>query len=167
MELETEIAILKHDVSRIINLFEKMDTAIEKMGDVSNSIAKMLAVHEEKINSGEEIEEKLFSLVEQRRGEMQVDIKELHSRITTVSRELSTEITETEDRLMDAFVSGMTEIKQCITEEHKINKEEIKHINSRLDILERWRWVILGGSIVAASFAHEIITLVSSVFKVR
>ena len=68
---------------------------------------------------------------------------------------------------MDAFVSGMTEIKQCITEEHKINKEEIKHINSRLDILERWRWVILGGSIVAASFAHEIITLVSSVFKVR
>ena len=167
MEYETEIAILKHDVGRITNLFEKMETAIEKMGDVSNSIAKMLAVHEEKINKGEEIEEKLFSLVEQRRGEMQVDIKELHSRITTVSRELSSDITETEDRLMEAIASGMNDIKQCITEEHKINKEEVTQIKHRLDIIERWRWVILGGSMVAASFAHEIITLISSAFKIR
>lgn len=47
MNLETEVAVLKSDVTRMASLFSRLDTAIEKMGDVSNNIAKMLAVHEE------------------------------------------------------------------------------------------------------------------------
>ena len=43
MSLDTEVAVLKSDVARMTSLFEKLDTAIERMGDVSNSIARMLA----------------------------------------------------------------------------------------------------------------------------
>ncbi len=50
MSLDTEVAVLKSDVARMTSLFEKLDTAIERMGDVSNSIARMLAVHEERLN---------------------------------------------------------------------------------------------------------------------
>ncbi len=79
MDLETKVALLESDVNRTTSLFQKMDTAIEKMGDVSNSIARMLAVHEERLNKQDDIDEELFTLVEKRRQEIQGDIKELHS----------------------------------------------------------------------------------------
>jgi len=48
----------------------------------------MLAVHEEKINRSEEIDDELFSQIESRRQELTADIKELHSRLNTNTREL-------------------------------------------------------------------------------
>ena len=157
MSLDTEVAILKSDVARITTLFEKLDAAIEKMGDVSNNIAKMLAVHEERLSKQDDIDEELFSLVEKRRQEIQGDIKELHSRITTVSRELSDDITETEHRLMTAMTYGTTDIKKCITEETKTITEQQEELEKRVTELERWKWLIMGGSVVMGAFAHEVI----------
>lgn len=157
MSLETEVAVLKSDVNRMASLFEKLDTAIERMGDVSNNIARMLAVHEERLSKQDDIDEELFTLVEKRRQEIQGDIKELHSRITTVSRELSDDITETEQRIMTAMTYGMADIKKCITEETKSSTEQRLDLEKRVAELERWKWLIMGGSIVVGAFAHEFV----------
>lgn len=157
MELETEIALLKSDVHRMTSLFEKLDTAIEKMGDVSNNIARMLAVHEERLNKHDTIDEELFTLVEKRKQELQGDVKELHSRISTVSRELSNDLSDTEHRIMNALTSGMSDLKRCITEETKAVNSQHKDLETRVNELEKWRWTIMGGSIVLGAFAHEII----------
>ena len=162
MVLETDVAVLKNDVSRMTSFFDKLDLAIEKMGAVSNDIARMLAVHEERLNKHQELDEELFSLVERRRQEMQVDIKELHSRITTVTRELSNDIGETEKRLMSAMTYNMDEIKKCITEETKVVTKEQNDLEKRIAELERWKWLIMGGSVVLVSLSHEV---VSSIFK--
>ena len=162
MVLETDVAVLKNDVSRMTSFFDKLDLAIEKMGAVSNDIARMLAVHEERLNKHQELDEELFSLVERRRQEMQVDIKELHSRITTVTRELSNDIGETEKRLMSAMTYNMDEIKKCITEETKVVTKEQTDLEKRIAELERWKWLIMGGSVVLGSLSHEV---VSSIFK--
>ena len=137
MGLETEVAVLKSDVNRMTSLFEKLDTAIERMGDVSNNIARMLAVHEERLSKQDDIDEELFTLVEKRRQEIQGDIKELHSRITTVSRELSDDITETEQRIMTAMTYGMADLKKCITEETKTITEQRVELEKRISDLER------------------------------
>lgn len=158
MNLETEVAVLKSDVNRMTSLFSRLDTAIERMGDVSNNIAKMLAVHEERLSKQDDIDEELFSLVERRRQEIQGDIKDLHSRITTVSRELSDDITETEQRLMTAMTYGTSEIKKCITEETKVITEKQTELEKRVTELERWKWLIMGGSIVVGAFTHEIVS---------
>lgn len=158
MNLETEVAVLKSDVNRMTSLFSRLDTAIERMGEVSNNIAKMLAVHEERLSKQDDIDEELFSLVERRRQEIQGDIKDLHSRITTVSRELSDDITETEQRLMTAMTYGTSEIKKCITEETKVITEKQTELEKRVTELERWKWLIMGGSIVIGAFAHEIVS---------
>lgn len=158
MNLETEVAVLKSDVNRMTSLFSRLDTAIERMGDVSNNIAKMLAVHEERLSKQDDIDEELFSLVERRRQEIQGDIKDLHSRITTVSRELSDDITETEQRLMTAMTYGTSEIKKCITEETKVITEKQTELEKRVTELERWKWLIMGGSVVIGAFAHEIVS---------
>lgn len=157
MDLETKVAVLESDVNRMTSFFQKLDTAIEKIGEMSNSISRMLAVHEERLNRHDDINEELFTLIENRRQEIQGDIKELHSRITTVSRELSHDINETEQRLMTAMTHGMTDIKKCITEETKITTELNKAVEQRVSELERWKWLVMGGSIVLGTFAHEIV----------
>ena len=157
MDLETKVAVLESDVNRMTSFFQKLDTAIEKMGEMSNNISRMLAVHEERLNKHDDIDEELFTMVENRRQEIQGDIKELHSRITTVSRELSDDINETEQRLMTAMTHGMKDIKKCITEETKITTELNKAVEQRVSELERWKWLVMGGSIVLGTFAHEIV----------
>lgn len=159
MEIETEIALLKSDVSRMTSLFEKLDTAIERMGEVSNSIARMLAVHEEKLSKQEQIDTELFSLVEKRKAELEVDVKELHSRITTVQRELSNDIADTETKIMGALSAGLTDIKKCITDEHKVLITEKEELEQRISELEKWRWIILGGSLVVSAFSKQIFTV--------
>lgn len=160
MSLETEVAILKSDVNRMTSLFEKLDTAIEKMGDVSNNIARMLAVHEEKLNVQQQTDQELFHLVEKRKQELQSDIKELHSRITTVTRELSNDISETEQRLITAMTYGTSDIKKCITDENKILNTRQVDLEKRVNDLEKWRWLIVGGSIVLGAFSHEIMGVI-------
>lgn len=157
MELETEIALLKSDVSRTTSLFQKLDTAIEKMSDVSNSIARMLAVHEERLNKHDTIDEELFTLIERRKNELQGDVKELHSRISTISRELSDDIRDTEQRIMTGLSAGMNDLKRCITDETKAINVQHKDLETRISDLEKWRWTIMGGSIILGAFAHEII----------
>lgn len=157
MEIETELLLLKQDVNRMVSFSEKLDAAIERMGDVSNNIARMLAVHEERLNKQDQLDEELFNLVEKRRSEMQDDIKELHSRITTVSRELSNDMTDVEQRLTNTMNNGMLDLKKCILQDNKEILEERKDLEKRVTDLERWRWIVLGGSITFAAFANQIV----------
>ena len=53
-ELETEVKLLKKELHDQRKIHDRLDIAIEKLTDVSNSIHRMLAVHEEKIARQEE-----------------------------------------------------------------------------------------------------------------
>ena len=48
-DINTEVALLKKEVSDIKVIFSRLDVAIEKITDVSSCVNRMLAVHEEKI----------------------------------------------------------------------------------------------------------------------
>ena len=140
-ELETEVKLLKKELEDQRKIHDKLDVAIEKLTDVSNSIHRMLAVHEEKITRQEEA---IFSAEEQievRRGELLIKIDELHSRITTNTKEIMTAAAAQHD---------------------KQNKEIQKirdDIHARVGVLEKWRYVIIGGSIVAGFMLHKFVTV--------
>ena len=118
-DIKVQIAGLKKDVENVNNLNSRLDMAIEKLTDVSTSIKSMLAVHEEKISRQEQIDDVIFG-----------KLKERQSEIENVHRELSAEIQQSEKRLL-------IEIKQL-----KLD------IGGRIGILEKYRWLILGGAIV-------------------
>ena len=86
--LKVEVAGVKKDIEQVNNLNGRLDTAIEKLTDVSTSIKQMLAVHEEKIARQEQIDEVIFDKLKERAGE-----------IDTVHRELSKEIQQVEKHL--------------------------------------------------------------------
>ena len=46
-QLETEIELLKRDVTEMKQIHLRLDTAIEKIADVSSSLHTIMSVHEE------------------------------------------------------------------------------------------------------------------------
>lgn len=65
------------------------------------------------------------------------DIKELHSRITTGNREITDHI----DRKID-------DLAQSDEEQHMVMSKKIDSLAGRIDLLERWKWMIVGGAVV-------------------
>jgi chromosome segregation ATPase len=118
-ELIKDIAVLKADRQTSGQVHDRLDNAITKLTDISAGIKSMLAVHEEKLRRVDTSQDDLFSILEDRRREWEEDLKDLHSRITTQSRNLREAIDQVQDKL-----------------------------DSRVGILERWRWLIIGGAIL-------------------
>ena len=87
-ELETEVQLLKRDIEDVKSIHGRLDVAIDKLTDVSNSIHRMLAVHEEKLARQEESSVELEQQIEKRRSEVLTKIDDLHSRITTNTKEV-------------------------------------------------------------------------------
>ena len=137
-DLETDIELLKSKVSDMEKLHVRLDDAINKISEVSNCINRMLAVHEEKLANQEEAVFAAEELIEQRRTELSNEIKELHSRITTNTKE----------------------IMNIATQQHKEHSEAIQKLhtdmNKRVGILEKWRHVLIGSSIVIGFILHAM-----------
>lgn len=133
-DIKVEIEGLKKDIQNVTNLNSRIDNAIEKLTDVSTDIKQMLAVHEEKISRQEQIDEVIFDKLKERAGE-----------IDNIHRELTKEIQHVEKRLL-------VEIKQVRLE-----------IGGRVGMLEKYRWLIMGGAIVVGWFialnGHEILEM--------
>ena len=87
-ELETEVKLLKKELHDQKKIHDRLDIAIEKLTDVSNSIHRMLAVHEEKLTRQEEAIFQAEEQIEVRRTEVLRQIEELHSRITTNTKDI-------------------------------------------------------------------------------
>ena len=138
-ELETEVKLLKKELHDQAKIHDRLDIAIEKLTDVSNSIHRMLAVHEEKIARQEEAIFQAEEQIEIRRNELATKIDEVHSRITTNTKEIMTA----------AATNAAAQNKEI----QKMRDELI----SRVGVLERWRHVLIGGSIVVGFMIHKFI----------
>ena len=121
--VETEIELLKREVSDMKQIHVRLDTAIEKIADVSSSLHTIMAVHEEKLVKQEEA-------LTQQEEEFKSNIELIHTRITTKAKETTQHMQDMERRLQDEFI--------------KLRQD----LNSRVGVLEKWRWLIIGGSII-------------------
>ena len=133
-DLNTEVALLKKEVSDIKVIFSRLDIAIEKITDVSSCVNRMLAVHEEKIAKQELAQSRANT-------EFTTDIKELHSRVT----------------------SNYKELTEMITEQHKEQAQQMQELRNelagRVGVLEKWRWLIIGGAIVVGFIIQKFLIL--------
>ena len=119
VDIQVQLEGLRKDVENVNNIQTKIDTAIEKMTDVSTSIKSMLAVHEEKLTKQEQIDEVIFDKLRERASDINKVYDDLHKNITQVERRLLLEI-----------------------------KSLRQDIGGRVSMLEKWKWLIIGGSIV-------------------
>tara|TARA_Y100000004_G_C8845648_1_gene382419 strand:+ start:243 stop:674 length:432 start_codon:yes stop_codon:yes gene_type:complete len=118
-DIKIQLESLRKDIENVNSIQGRLDTAIDKLTDVSTSIKSMLAVHEEKIQQSEKIDEVIFNKIRERADELDVVYKDLNKEISQVEKRLLIEI-----------------------------KSLKNDISGRVGVLEKWRWLILGGSIV-------------------
>ena len=91
--------------------------------------------------------------------EVRDDIKEIHSRITTQTREIVEKIDDFQTRIEHKMNASAQSAKQQHEDIQKAVQEDIqkvaatldadiKEVTKRVDILEKWRFMIVGGAIV-------------------
>ena len=135
-EIKIDIESLRKDIENVNTINGRIDTAIDKLTDVSTSIKSMLAVHEEKITRQEKIDEVIFEKLKDRADE-----------ISDVYRELKKDVEMSEKRLL-------IEIKSLKND-----------IGARVGILEKYRWLIMGGAIVIGWILSKNFVLIMSMMN--
>ena len=115
-DIRVQLESLTKDIENINNIQGRLDTAIDKLTDVSTSIKSMLAVHEEKIQRQEQIDDIIFK-----------KLKDRDSEVDEVFRDLQREMDQVEKRLLNEIRSLRNDI------------------SGRVGVLEKYRWIILGG----------------------
>ena len=128
--LKTEIALLKKDAKTGELIHQRLEVAIEKLSDIGVSCKQMLSQQQTRLERAEQTDDDIFITLESRRKEWDKDLKELHSRITTNSRELREHQVQSENKMLDELRAMRTQLSE------------------RVGVLEKWRWIIIGGSII-------------------
>ena len=128
--LKTEIALLKKDAKTGELIHQRLEMAIDKLSEIVISCKQMLAQQEQKLQKAEQTDDDIFVTLESRRKEWDDDLKDLHSRISTQARELRDSQYHLESKLLN-------EIRMVRTQ-----------LSERVGVLEKWRWLIIGGSII-------------------
>ena len=128
--LKTEIALLKKDAKTGELIHQRLEVAIEKLSDIGISCKQMLSQQQTRLERAEQTDDDIFITLESRRKEWDNDLKELHSRITTNSRELREHQVQSENKMLSEIRGVRTQLSE------------------RVGVLEKWRWLIIGGSII-------------------
>ena len=129
-KLKTDIALLKKDAKTGELIHQRLEVAVDKLTEITISLKGMIAQQEQKLTRAEQTDDDIFITLESRRKEWDNDLKELHSRITTNTRELRDNQYQLESKLLN-------EIRMVRTQ-----------LSERVGVLEKWRWLIIGGSII-------------------
>ena len=129
-KIKTEIALLKKDAKTGELIHQRLEVAVDKLTEITISLKGMIAQQEQKLTRAEQTDDDIFITLESRRKEWDNDLKELHSRITTNSRELREHQIQSEQTMLNELRSMKTQLSE------------------RVGVLEKWRWLIIGGSII-------------------
>lgn len=141
-ELRTDVEILKKDVSNIQGLLSRLDTAIDKIADVSTGINQILAVHEQSISH-------LEDEVQERKRLAEKETELLHQRISDMKEESAKHHKENHAAVM----SKLDKLDNEMT-------TELKSISGRVTMLEKWRWYLVGAGAV-------ILLIISNLSKLQ
>ena len=128
VDLTVEVSVLKEKVNTLADLCNKMDRVIEKLTDNQTTLTNQI-----------------YNDMDKRKEDTVSDIKDLHSRITTIDRNLSDKIELTERRIMDEIKS----LREHITEHNEKEDADIQK-------LSQWRWMVAGGVIVFAWLVSNV-----------
>lgn len=142
-ELKTDVELVKRDVATIQSMMSKLDNAIDKIADVSNGISKILAVHDQAIDT-------LRVSVEERKRLSEKEVELLHKRIT-----------EMKDENTEGRKANHAELLAAIKDMDKTNQSEITALSERVALLEKWKWAVVVGATVAGFFLSKMPALVS------
>lgn len=144
-KLSENVASLQKDMAQVGTLVDRLDVTIEKLTEVSSTVSQLLAVQGNRLEFQEKVQERLEKMVEDRRSEMDKNIKDVYVRIEKVEKDLQEDMDDNYTKI----AAKIEELKKEGTEQHKV-------LNDRMTRMEKWMWMLIGGGIVIGTLFDKI-----------
>jgi septal ring factor EnvC (AmiA/AmiB activator) len=141
-----DIAGLQSDIENMGKIFSRLDLAIEKIGDLSNTIIKMLAVHDQRLDDQVKVNEDLYNAVHQTQQDLNKDQREISQLLNSIQNNLN-------------LVTGTFEGRVATLVE-----EKTREIHDRISKLERWRWMMGGAGVVVGAILGWLVPAIFEMF---
>lgn len=135
-KINERIAVLENQSAQLSSLLAKLETTIDRLGEVSGSLNKFIAIHDHRLEQAEKREQALNENLEFRRRESDIHIDSIERSILKIQTDLHAHAQREEAMFQDINV-------------------DITSLKSRVSTLEKWRWIIVGG-IGVAVFVIEL-----------
>jgi len=138
-KLADNITSLQKDMAQVGVLVDRLDVTIEKLTEVSTTVSQLLAVQGNRLEFQEKVAEKLQDLVEKRKTETDLALKDVYARIERVESDLHKDMDKNQSDVL-------REIKELRAEGLSQHKE----MNDKIGRLEKWVWTVggVGGFII-------------------
>jgi rubrerythrin len=139
--IETDIALIKKDISQIEKVFKKVDDAISQMSEILRDLA---------------VQENVLENNEKRLGTLEQKLI-LHSEEEkTMREEFRQEIKKIKQGNDEALEKRHLEIVTKITAMHEDLNSKLDKQDKRIQSLENWRWYLLGAAAVIGAVIFTI-----------
>jgi len=131
---DVELEIIKSVVT-------KLDVSLEKITEVSNNISRLLAVHDERLSNLEKVNNR-----------HEQDSRDLQFRIASISKEITSQFNEMEDRLE----SRLKEHAVTMRSMQASFSDKVGSVEKRIEALERWRWIVIGAAFTIGYIIEQL-----------
>lgn len=137
-KISAEVASLQKDILKIGPLVERLDVTIEKLTVVASNVSQILAVQNQRLDSDEKAIIAIQDSIEKRREASDVNFKNLNDKFEDFKIAIETNRSN--------FTNSLDNI------DDKLKDHSLKHtkLDKRLSNIERWSWLVIGGSAVLA-----------------
>jgi chromosome segregation ATPase len=125
-EVKLQVGLLNKDIQHTNLLCDKLSESIEKIQEMNMNLIKMIALHDNKHEQHEKVED-----------DLKQDYKELHSRITTINREIHDRIDQVEHHITERIDALRSDLAN-----HKT--QDKSKIGDRIADIEQWKWMVAG-----------------------
>lgn len=139
LDYRIELELLKKDLQIISKLFEKFDVTLEKLHQVASDLSRIVNVQEQKLVMQDKINEEVEHILVEQKHDHSKDVKDLETKINKVNDDLTTKIENSED----AILKELSNIREVL--------------GKKIDVIESWRYTIMGGLALAGFLVGEIV----------
>lgn len=126
MNNEIELQVLKVIVA-------KLEETFDKISDSTNTVSRLLAVHDGRIINLEKDTE-----------DNNKELKDLYSKMETNTKEILKEISDVEIRIENKLERASDQ--SCA--QHQTLSTKVDNLNTRLEDLEKWKWYISSAIVI-------------------
>ena len=143
--LKLDVELLKKDVEQFDTLCDRVTESIEKIQDVNQNLVKMISLHEQRHDQHEKAED-----------DIEDDIKELQSRITSINREIHDRIDQVEHHITERIDALRSDL---------IKHKREDGFRFRISDIDKVKWFVMGGILFAGILLgkFDIFTIFSAI----
>jgi hypothetical protein len=175
IELVRTLAIdNQRDISSLKVKVDIFDNNLDKLTDISLNVSKLLAVHEQRIDTAEKAYRTLPDIIEKHRQEAQAHATRALDKASKVETDLRAEIGKSQKEILDEIKivsNGMNNLRLDFTSSNIVLKDDlelqitnkevhltkkIEALDERIGAIQKLVWIVTGGAAVVGAVASQL-----------